>query len=191
MRDLDPAFLAAAGATVKAPLWLVQIDYDPVVRLCSWGDVAYGGDTWAGADLRVDGIDSAASGEQAGSLTLGNVDLVWSALVLGESIADRPVRIWQSYLTALSGSGELIGILGRGGLLVGYLDATTAGVLLPVFSGVADEASIGMREVRLTLASGSSRRAKCPREFGGDFSIVQPAGLRIPFNNEVFELVRE
>ncbi len=167
MRDLSAAFLAEAGATVKRPLWLVQIDFDPVVRLCSWGDITYDGQVWAGADLRVDGIDSGASGEQAGALTLGNASLEWSALILGEGIADRPVRIWQS-----------------------YLDAATAGVVLPVFSGAGDDAEIGRDKVRLTLSSGSSRWLRSPREYGGDFTIVQPVGFRIPFNNEVLVLER-
>lgn len=190
MRDLSAAFLAEAGATVKRPLWLVQIDFDPVVRLCSWGDITYDGQVWAGADLRVDGIDSGASGEQAGALTLGNASLEWSALILGEGIADRPVRIWQSYLGAITGAGDLVAITARGGLLIGYLDAATAGVVLPVFSGAGDDAEIGRDKVRLTLSSGSSRWLRSPREYGGDFTIVQPVGFRIPFNNEVFVLER-
>lgn len=165
MKTLTAATALEAAARIKRPLWLVQIDFAAPVRLCSWGDVAWNGHDWIGADLRVDLVESGPNGEQGGSIELGNTDLAWSALILAEGVADRPISIWGAYAGAIAADDPL-----------------------HVFDGVGDDAEIGPDRCRISLSSASAARIKSPREFGGDFTLVQPAGTVVNFNGERYVL---
>lgn len=169
MKSLTAATLAEMGATVKTPLILMRVDFGVPLRLTSWGGgIAWDGHDWVGADLRVSGLDVGPGGEQGGQVEVGNTDRAWSALVLAEGIADRPITIWHA-----------------------YAGATASGDPLEVFAGTGDEAEIRGDRVRISLSSAASGRIRSPRETGGDFSIVMPAGAVVNFNGERFELVRE
>lgn len=171
-RTLTPAAAAAAGRTVTRPLYLVEIQWatGPVSRLSSGADVSWNSLSWSGnAKLSVSGITATGNAEQAGQLSLGNVDLAFGALALG-SIADTPVRIWHAHADAL-------------------------GVADPhlVFDGVVDSAEVSEQTVTLALGPASSRAVFAPRlTVGPDagFTVLLPAGTKIPVGNQVFILER-
>lgn len=171
MRTLSVATQADTESTVTTPAYLVWIDFSATLRLSSRGDQSWDGQTWTGGRLGgIGGLSWDGKGQQSGTLELINTDLALSALVLGEGVADRAVRIWKFY-----GDNPA-------------LDDPVA-----VFYGVMDDADIGADVVRLTLDGQNVRTLSSPRRFigaGTGFNHLTPAGKKITWGGQTYELVR-
>lgn len=171
MLTLSAAAEAAMAARVTKPLYLVEIDFDPVSRFSTFGDVAWNGLDWSGArSVEVSGLSQSGNGIQSGTVTLGNVDLLIGALVLTQGVASRGVRIWGGDVAALA-----------------------VGDPVMVFDGVISTPEVDMQRVTLTLTTEGVRTRMSPRRFIGPsagFSSLIPAGTQIKFGTTVYTLER-
>lgn len=171
MRTLSTPTSTATQSTITTPAYLVEIGFSSVVRLSSRGDQSWDGQTWTGGRLgKVSGLNWDGKGQQSGALDIINADLAYSALVLGEGVADRAVRIWKF-----------------------YGDNPAAGDPVAVFDGVMDEADIGADRVRITLVSANARTLFSPRRFIGPatgFNHLSPAGRKITWGGQTIILNR-
>ena len=170
MKTLSAALDAALAQTITQPGHLVRIDFATPLYLSSRGQVVFAGNTFVAADIRVSGIRSDGRGRSGGELTWGNADLAASALLLGEGIADKRVRVWS-------------------------FDATETGAenILPAFDGVGDSARIGQPCV-VQLTSEGSSVAFSPRRFvgpGTGFNHLSAAGRVIRIGGDTLTLERD
>ena len=171
MRTLTPAADAALSTTITRPIALVEIAFSPVSRLSTAGDVTWSGQVWSGGQrVAVSGLSADGSGNQSAQLQIGNADLAFGALELGQGVADRSVRIWTGDAGAL-----------------GDDDLTLA------FSGVIASAEVTPESVTLSLAAQGSRTLFAPRRFIGasaGFSRLIPAGTQIKIGVTTYTLER-
>ena len=171
MRTLTPAADAALSATITRPIALVEIAFAPLSRLSTAGDVTWAGYAWSGAQrVVVSGLSADGAGNQSARLEIGNADLAFGALVLGQGIADRPVKIWTGDAAALA-------------------DAD----LTLVFEGVIASAEVTPAAVTMTLAAQGSRTLFAPRRFIGasaGFTRLIPAGTQIKIGATTYTLER-
>lgn len=167
MRTLSSTLLAELGRTVTRPGYLVYLGFSTPLRLSTMGDVAWGGETWIGADVKVAGLSVDERGRRQGSVSLGNADIAYGALVLNEGVADRQVVIYSAWAGAPSDAIE-------------------------EFRGVGDAVEIGDR-VSITLAEDSTRHMFAPRRFvnsASGFSTLVPAGTKIRIGQQIITLER-
>jgi hypothetical protein len=171
MRTLSAPTESATELTITRPGWLVEIGFNTPLRLSSRDDQTWNSQTWIGGRIkRLSGLSSDGSGIQRGTLELINTDLVYSALVLGEGIADKTVKIWKF-----------------------YGDNPAAGDPVAVFDGAADDADIGPDAVRITLTGENVRTLYSPRRFigaGTGFNHLRPVGTKINWGGQVYILER-
>jgi len=171
MRTLTPAAAAALGATITRPAMLVEIGFSPASRLSTAGDVTWAGQVWSGGQrVRVSGLSADGAGAQSARLEIGNADLAFGALVLGQGVADRVVRIWTGDAAALA-------------------DADLA----LVFDGVVASADVTPERVQMTLTAQGSRTLYSPRRFVGasaGFTSLIPAGTTLRIGATTYTLER-
>lgn len=171
MRTLTPATDAALASTITRPIALVEIDFSPTARLSTAGDVTWSGQVWSGGQrVVVSGLSADGAGTQSARLEIGNADLAFGALVLGQGIADRAVRIWTGDAAALADA-----------------DLTLA------FEGVIASAEVTPATVTMTLAAQGSRTLFAPRRFIGasaGFTRLIPAGTQIKIGATTYTLER-
>lgn len=171
MRTLTPAADAALASTITRPIALVEIAFSPVSRLSTAGDVTWSGQVWSGGQrVVVSGLSADGAGTQSARLEIGNADLAFGALVLGQGIADRAVRIWTGDAAALADD-----------------DLTLA------FSGVIASAEVTPAAVTMALVAQGSRTLFAPRRFIGasaGFSRLIPAGTQIKIGATTYTLER-
>lgn len=171
MRAITPAADAALSATITQPIALVEVAFAPVSRLSTRGDVSWGGHLWSGMQrVAVSGLSSDGSGSQSARVQIGNADLAFGAIVLGQGIADRPVKIWTGDAAALA-------------------DADLA----LAFEGVIASAEVTPAAVTMTLAAQGSRTLFAPRRFVGasaGFTRLIPAGTQIKIGATTYTLER-
>lgn len=171
MRATTPSADAALSATITRPIALVEIAFSPVSRLSTAGDVTWAGYAWSGAQrVAVSGLSSDGSGSQSARVQIGNADLAFGALVLGQGVADRAVRIW---------TGDA-GALGDDDLAL-------------AFAGVIASAEVTPDAVTLSLVAQGSRTLFAPRRFVGasaGFTRLIPAGTQIKVGATTYTLER-
>ena len=171
MRTTTPAADAALAATITRPIALIEIAFSPTSRLSTAGDVVWAGSAWSGGQrVAVSGLSADGSGNQSARLQIGNADLAFGALVLGQGIADRAVRIWTGDAAALADD-----------------DLTLA------FSGVIASAEVTPAAVTMALVAQGSRTLFAPRRFIGasaGFSRLIPAGTQIKIGATTYTLER-
>lgn len=171
MRTLSTAADAALAATITRPIALIEIGFAPTSRLSTAGDVVWAGQPWSGAQrVAVTGLSADGSGSQSARLVIGNADLAFGALVLGQGVADRPVRIWTGDAAALADD-----------------DLTLA------FDGVIESAEVTPEFVTMSLAAQGSRTLFAPRRFVGasaGFSRLIHAGTQIKIGSTTYTLER-
>ncbi|MDD5385345.1 MAG: hypothetical protein PHG89_10760 [Gallionella sp.] len=170
-RTLTTATSAATAQTVTTPAFLVEIDFSTVIRLSTRNDQTWNSLTWTGGRIgKISGLQWDGKGQQTGTIEIINSDLAYSALVLNEGVADRPVKIWKFY-------GDNPALLDP----------------VAVFDGVADEADIGPDAVRITLVSSKTSALYAPRRFIGPaigFNHLRPAGSRDTWGGQTYILER-
>lgn len=171
MRTLTPAADAALAATITRPIALIEIGFAPTSRLSTAGDVTWSGYAWSGAQrVVVSGLSADGAGNQSARIEIGNADLAFGALVLGQGIADRPVKIWTGDAAALADA-----------------DLTLA------FDGVIASAEVTDASVVMSLAAQGSRTLFSPRRFIGasaGFTRLIPAGTQIKIGATTYTLER-
>ena len=171
MRTLTPVADAALAATITRPIALVEIAFSLASRLSTAGDVTWAGYAWSGGQrVVVSGLSADGAGNQSARIEIGNADLAFGALVLGQGIADRPVRIWTGDAAALADA-----------------DLTLA------FEGVIASAEVTPAAVTMTLAAQGSRTLYAPRRFVGasaGFTRLIPAGTQIKIGATTYTLER-
>lgn len=167
MKTLTSALLAEVGASVTRPGYLIQLGYSSTLYLSTMGDVSYAGNAWSGVDVKVSGVSADGSGGNKASLTLGNTDGGYGALVLNEGASDIPVLILACY-------------------------AGAPGDSVLVFEGTTDGAEIDAEKVTMTLAAQKNNTLYCPRVFISKptFNFLQPVGTQIVWGFETFVLER-
>lgn len=169
MKTLTPALIAELALSVTRPGYLVQIGFATTLYLSTLGDVSYAGQTWSAANVKLSGLGQNGQGANTATLTLGNTDGAYGALVLGEGASDLPVVIWAI-----------------------YAGATASGDAVQVFSGVTNGADIDAAKVTLALVPQANTTLYSPRVFISKptFNHLQPAGTKISFGGETFVLER-
>lgn len=167
MRSISAALSAALGAPVQTPALLVEMAFSPVKRWSSYANLSWAGETWSQEDVLVEGLQVGAL-TVSGTLVLGNGDGAAAALVLGQGVQDRAVRLW-GYDAAATASGDVVWLA----------------------DAVAGSAQIGMDAVRIPL------RHRCeftlaPRTFvsDADFGPLLPAGTVLKINGKDLVLNR-
>lgn len=144
-RAISPGMTAEVARLITLPGLLVEIAFQPVLRLSSRGAVTWSGRSWIPWHIKSSGlgIDGSVSSQQ-GTLTLGNTDLEIGVLVLEQGVADRAIKVWTF-----------------------YGDAPGADDPVQAFGGVGDSASIdpsnGTCQIALRPAQGVTLYS--PRKF--------------------------
>lgn len=172
-RDLSAATQAAIAQDVTKPGFLAEFVLpSQTIRISSRGAVTWNGANFIDLGFEVRGVSTTGGqSAMAGSLVISDADLTFATMILGESIADRPVRIWAFY----------------GDTSPAALDP------FPIFSGVADEAQIDPDGMRVTVGLMQQRIAttNAPRVFmthENGFRHLRPPGFQISWGGEVFTL---
>lgn len=170
MKPLTLATTTALRKTVTAPIALIEIGFEPPVRLSTRGDVMWRGQSWSGVQrVSVSDLAAEGSGAQAAQIEIGNYDLAFGTVILSRGVADRPVRIWQGDAAAM-----------------GEDDLTL------VFEGVIEAAEVG-DAVRITCGPAESAARNFPRRRIGvatGFTHVLPAGTVVRIGANSFTLQR-
>lgn len=165
-RTLTTAMGDAVAATVTRPGHLIEIGFSTPIRYSTIGDVEWIGNTWIGnRSVELRGISDAG-----GTMTFGNIDDAFAALVLGSGVAGLTVRVWSADATAL---------------------ATADPVL--IFDGEADEAEVDIERVTIRLASQGADTLYSPRRFIGPsagFNQLVPAGAILSVGTQKITLER-
>lgn len=171
MITLTSAAQAALTARVTAPIHLIEIGFEPVSRFSTYGDVSWNGESWSGArSVKVSGLSADGSAASRATVTLGNLDLILSALVLNQGVVDRYVRIWGGSAAALAAADPVL-----------------------QFSGTISYPDISDTHVILNCTSAGVRTQLSPRRFIGPsagFNTLIPAGTKIKFGTETYVLER-
>lgn len=170
MKSLTPAVSTALRRTVTAPISLIELGFDPVVRLSTRGDVQWRGHPWSGVQrVAVSGLAADGSGAQTAQIEIGNYDLAFGTVVLSHGVADRAVRIWQGDAAAMGDDD-----------------------LALAFEGVIESAEVG-DAVRISCGPTNSAARNFPLRRIGEatgFTHVLPAGTVLRFGANTFKLER-
>lgn len=150
---------------------LVQIDMTGggTVRLCSLDtDFSFGGFTWLSADVVVSGITWTPGGQQAGTMVLGDSDLVFWSYALNLVLQDAPVRIWSC-------------------------DAYAPGEAEPIWAGRVGAVTRGDQEVTCTLVVSAdvTQVPKRRAQMLVPSYLLMPAGSVIQIGGQQYILERQ
>lgn len=171
MRALTDATISATDATVTRPLYLIEIGFAPLLRLSTRGDVTWGGNLWSGGEaIAVGSLEADGTGRQSGTVQIGNLDDYVGTLVLGQGVADRPVKVWKADGAALDVADPVL-----------------------VFDGVIQSADVDTSRVSLSLAGSGTRSAFVPSRVIGaasGFNFLLPAGTKIRIGADTYTLER-
>lgn len=173
-RDTTAGFNSALDQTSTATGYLVQLELpgSPTVSL-RWSDLgalSYDGQSWSEQDMTVGGYGATIEGFGSKEMTLEvqNLDSAIIALLLGSTVYDMPVTIWQ---------------MARG---IGSPDAAPKLARM-----VVDGAEMGFAFVKLKLLPIAQRYAFAPFrkvDAANGLANATPEGTRIPWGNELFIL---
>ncbi len=166
MRPVSAATLTATAKPVTRPAYLVEIDWDTFsTRLCTYGTVAWNGNTWSGAGLTVNGFDDT---NKPSSITLADPDAAFRTLVLAIGIRDRLIQVWKADISALNTADPVA-----------------------LFYGYGDQADIADGKVNISLGWRNSNKARTPRERIGPgigVHFVAPAGHTFYWDGNIIVL---
>lgn len=171
MKTLTSATQVAVAKTFTKPLYLIEFDWSPTTRLCTFDTVTWNSQTWvADVPVTVSGIGQGPTGPTAGSVTIGNATGLYGALVLQQAVLDKSVRIWAADADALSALDPVF-----------------------LFDGVVSAAEVTVEQVTLSLARAGSGTMKSPRRYiepASGFNTLIPAGTKITVGGETYILER-
>ncbi|MDD3676526.1 hypothetical protein [Thauera propionica] len=171
MRTLSAATQLATARRITRPLYLIELGFSPAARFSTAGNVAWSGTPWSGGySVQVTGMSADGSGTQGGRIRIGNPDGLMGALVLGQGVAGRSVRIWSGDAEALADEDPVL-----------------------IFDGEMSAAEVGDDFVTLELSAYGAGTLFAPRRFIGPatgFNQLVPAGAQIRVGNVVYTLER-
>lgn len=167
MRAVSVNTATAVSSVRTAPGYLVEIGFTTPSRFSSQGDVDWNGYSWSGGRfLNVNQLSF-----QGGTLEIGNLDNILTALCLNEGIADRSIKIWKFDRSAIGDDDPVM-----------------------MFDGVGDELNITLESVSITLAPYATTTLYSPRAFIGPssgFNYLIPSGTIISAGNKTLKLERK
>jgi hypothetical protein len=171
MRVLTTQTQEATSAPVTQPIYLVEIDFSPKIRLSTNGDVTWGGHEWSGGQIVVvSNLGSDGGGATRATLQIGNLDGAIGTLTLGQGINDKAVRIFAGDKSALGPDD-----------------------LELVFVGVVRSADVDEKRVSMRLEPQNVKTMMAPRRFIGPesgFTKLMPAGTKITIGSTTYTLER-
>lgn len=101
MRALPPAAAAALAAPNVALAALVDMDLDPPLRVCSWGNpLTWAGQTYVAAGIlgTIDATDESTDQPRGQRFTLSGIPTALIAQFLSEPVGGRTVRVYVAIL---------------------------------------------------------------------------------------------
>ena len=168
MITLSAALQAVHGGAIQKPAWLVEIGFSTPARLSSYGDLTYDSKSWTAADVDVSRVKVDAT-KVAGEIVLGNADDSFSALILGEGVADKTIKIY------------------------GYdAGATATADIVLLVQCAGGEARIGPARATIRLRDSAEYTAS-PRSFvnaASGFTYILPAGASLTINGQTYKVER-
>ena len=169
-RTLSSPTAAEVAKVITQPGYLMLLNFAVagIFRFSSRGDVTWAGFPWINQNLKVGAIQEQANGNTSVSVSIGNADLAFGAVCLGENPQEQAVAIWEFYEGAI---------------------ATDDPVLR--FGGVIDSVDIGGDLVQLVLSANNNNTMVIPRKRitrDSGFNRLMPAGRVIPFNGVNYTL---
>jgi hypothetical protein len=151
------------------PFYVVELVMSTVTYRWSTGrEAVWNGQTFVESGVNVEGkLEPQAGGGKIGQISLPNADKAGSALVLGENMNFRPIRIWKLY-----GAGPY--------------DVEDA---VPQFDGVCDGVpDIGDTRVFINLFTNGKHNNESPPLVYDLFTVPPPAGTVVSWQGEHFTL---
>lgn len=170
MKTLSAALTTALGGAVQRPAWLVSIGWATPLYLSSYGTVSFDSKSWTVADIDVSRVRVEAA-NVSGTLTLGNADDVYGALILSEGISDKAIVIY------------------------GYdAGATATADFVELVRCVGGRGTVSSEKVEIDLRD-SNAHVYSPRTFitttpGSGFTTLMPAGSIVNINGQTYTLER-
>ena len=121
-RTIDSGLSSELTADVTRPLYLLYLGFNTPLRLSSRKDISWGGYLWSSKGFEVNGFSWGAGGAQSGTIRLPNESNDMTAVVLGETTADKQVKLWVTYLDT---DGNIVT---PEEYAIGVMDGVTAGL---------------------------------------------------------------
>jgi hypothetical protein len=104
-RSLSSPSIAALGAIVTQPAYLIQINWSTVSRLTTGATLTWGGYSWLSESVALSGLQWGKDGLQGATLRLGNNDQRYSALTLNNATAGVSAVVY-AYDQAATAAGD-------------------------------------------------------------------------------------
>lgn len=168
MRTVSAALDARLSAKSTDPCYFVELAMSTItLRYCSYDTVVWNSLSWEGKNITVSGIGSGS----VPTLTIFDEDAALRTLMLTDSMADRPLKVWHGDIDTIIGSPQGDPVL--------------------LFSGVGGAMSWAKGRVTLRGARANSRSTLCPRtrmtaETGYNF--LAPKGTEFQWGNKIVRL---
>lgn len=96
---ITPTTEIAVSQSGTSPIMLIELGYDPIIRLCTAGTINSGGEDWTATDAKVNNIRNTQGGGQTALLVFPNLDGVFGALMLNDKPRGKSIRAWLMYGT--------------------------------------------------------------------------------------------
>lgn len=168
LRTVSVALQARLESNNTSPCYLVELVLSSItLRYCSFGTLPWNSLTWQGKNMEVGGMGS----NNPPTIVLFDEDAALRTLMLTDSMADRPVKVWHGDADTLIGSPQ--------------------GDPLLLFSGVGGAMSWARGKVTLRCARANSISTLCPRtrmtaETGYNF--LAPKGTEFQWGDKIVRL---
>jgi len=94
-RNISATVSTNISKPITVPSHLIQIDFDPVLRYSTAGDVNWNGHLWSGDG----GVDSSGITEDGGRFSVQNTNFSFSSLLLSVNPHDIQVTVYEWYET--------------------------------------------------------------------------------------------
>lgn len=166
MRTLTTHNTTETELQITEPFYLVHMDFDIPVYLCSLKTITLNSILWSGSrTFKISAIKTDSSGNQTGSIQLADIDSLISGLILSEGCAEKILRIYKGY-----GSPSDVDIVTE-------------------FDGYMDEAKINDTSVSISLLGKNSTRFSPGLTINKPyFNYLPPAGTIIKSGNTTITL---
>lgn len=102
-RDVPSGIASALTAQGSRPGYIVEIaltNSGPLLRRSSIGDFPFGGETYTGADIVIEGLEWDGTAERNVRVTFGDTALAYWGYAKAKQFADAPIWIWKVYASA-------------------------------------------------------------------------------------------
>ena len=98
MRTLTAFNTIETEKQITEPFYLVFMDFDVPVYLCSLKDITIDSNSFNGSrTIKVSAIKTDSAGNQTGSIQLSDIDDLVSGLILSEGCAEKVIKIYKGY----------------------------------------------------------------------------------------------